>query len=222
MANRETLHGHVGPEKVTLKIQMRDRRLTRSEALEEYLVYQIRLYEYLHCFQIIQDMVEDKYKPESSLGHGSTEFLGTLRNTSYGLFASLMDAQNMALDVFDVWVVLYPGKEARIIEVWKKVEPYIQLIRDFRNDVAFHANKNLRRYFETRRLFKEKRKEVIAAMQEFWGLAAELIREQDKALPNFRNEIEPFLKKAVPGASGEEIERLKDFFIQNKSASKVK
>jgi len=199
-----------------LKIQMRDRRLTRPEALEEYLVYQIRLYEYLHCFQIMLDIMDGKYKPESSLGHGPTEFIGTLRNTSTGLFASLMDPQNMALDVFDVWIVLYPEKEARIIEVWKKVEPHIQLIRDFRNDVAFHANKNLRRYFETRRLFNAKRKEVVVAMQEFWGLAAELIKEQDKALPKFRDEIEPFLKKAFPEASGENIERLKDYFIQNK------
>jgi hypothetical protein len=85
-----------------------------------------------------------------------------------------MDPQNMALDVFDVWVVLYPDREARIIEVWKKIEPHIQLIRDFRNDIAFHANKNLRRYVETRRLFNAKREEIIAAMQEFWGLAAEL------------------------------------------------
>jgi len=129
---------------------MRDRRLTRAEAIEEYLVYQIRLYEYLHTFKIVLDIKDAKYKPETPLGHGSDEFLGTLRSLSYGLFASLMDPQNMALDVFDVWVVLYPEKEKRIIDTWKKIEPHIQLIRDFRNDVAFHANKNLRRYFETR------------------------------------------------------------------------
>ena len=32
---------------------MRDRRLNRAEAVEEYLVYQIRLYEYLHSFQMV-------------------------------------------------------------------------------------------------------------------------------------------------------------------------
>lgn len=201
---------------------MRDRRLTRAEALEEYLVYQIRLYEYLHTFQIVLDINDGKYKPESMLGHGSAEFLDTLRSASYGLFASLMDPQNMALDVFDVWVVLYPDREARIIEVWKKIEPHIQLIRDFRNDVAFHANKNLRRYVETRRLFNAKREEIIAAMQEFWGLAAELIKEQDKALPKFREEIEPFLKKALPEAKSEEIEKLKDYFIQNRRTAESK
>src|SRR6266403_4518023 len=114
-----------------------------------------------------------------------------------------------SFDVFDVWVVLYPEKEAKIGDIWKKVEPYIQIIRDFRNDVAFHANKNLRRYLKTRGSFYEKRVEIIAAMQEFWGLAAELIKEQDKVLPNFRAEIEPFLKKALPEANSGEIEKLK-------------
>src|SRR5229473_4388584 len=136
---------------------MRDRKLTRTEALEEYLVYLIRLYEYIHTFKVVLDIEDGKYKPEPLLGHGPDEFQGTLRSLSYGLFASLMDAQKMALDVFDVWVVLYPKDEERIVATWKKIEPYIQLIRDFRNDVAFHANKNPRRYFDTRRLFREKR-----------------------------------------------------------------
>ncbi len=192
---------------------MRDRRLTRAEALEEYLVYQIRLYEYLHCFQIARDIKDGKYKPESSFGHGPAEFLDTLRTTSYGLFASLMDKHNKALNVFHAWVVLYPKSETRIVEVWKKIEPHVELIRKFRNDVAFHANKNLRRYLKTRGSFYEKRVEIIAAMQEFWGQAAELIKEQDKVLPNFRAEIEPFLKKALPEANSGEIEKLKDYFI---------
>jgi hypothetical protein len=195
---------------------MRDRKLTRAEAVEEYLVYQIRLFDYLHCFQAALDIKDGKYKPESVLGHGPVEFASTFCNLSLGLFASLMDPQNMALDVFDVWVVLYPEKEAKIIEVWKEIEPHIQLVRDFRNDVAFHANKNLRRYLETRGSFFDKRAKVMVAMQVFWGLAAELIKDQHKALPDFDNEIDPILKKAVPGASREQIDNLKSVFIQNK------
>lgn len=198
---------------------MRNRKLTRAEALEEYLVYQLRLFDYLHCFRAALDIKDGKYKPEADLGHGPNEFASTFRNLSFGLFSSLMDPQNMALDVFDVWVVLYPDKEKKIIEVWKKVEPCIQLIRDFRNDVAFHANKNLRRYLETRGTFFEKRSEIMPVMQEFWGLAAELMKEQDKALPEFANEIEPILKKAAPGATPEKLSILKSIFVQNQPSS---
>ena len=59
-------------------------------------------------------------------------------------------------------------------------------------------------------------------MQEFWSLAAELIQKQDQALPNFRDEIEPPLKKAFPGANGEDIEKLKNYFIPNKQTAKSK
>jgi hypothetical protein len=81
--------------------------------------------------------------------------------------------------------------------------------------VAFHVNKNLRRYFDTRRRFQENGKEIISAMQAFWDLAAELTRNQAKALPDFRNEIDPILRTAQPNLSPEQLEKLKDFFIQN-------
>jgi hypothetical protein len=88
-------------------------------------------------------------------------------------------------------------------------------VRDYRNDVAFHANKDLCRYFDTRSRFRGKKKEVIAAMQDFWGLAAELMKLQPTALPEFRQEIEPALKKALPHLDESELEKLKDYFIQN-------
>jgi hypothetical protein len=197
---------------------MTQKKLDRPKALEAYLVYQIRLYEYLHCIQIFEDIKDGKYKPESRFGHGPTELSETLRTMIYGLFASLMDKQKKALDVFDVWVVLYPKREIKIIEVRKKIEPHIQLIRRFRNDVACHANKNLREYVGTRRLIDRERNEINAAMQDFCGLAAQLITEQDEAFPDFRTAIDPHLRKAVPDASDGDIERLKDFFIQNKPA----
>jgi hypothetical protein len=130
-----------------------------------------------------------------------------------GLFASLMDKDYRAINVFDVWVELFPEKEQRIRELWKKIEPHIGFIRQFRGDVAFHANKNLAQYLETRGSLRAKRADVLTAMQEFWALAAELMREQDKALPKLSADIEPVLKKAVPSASPEEIERLRSFFI---------
>jgi hypothetical protein len=193
---------------------MRERQgLTRDQALEEYLVYQIGLFEYLQLFQIASEIVDGKYQPENTLGHGPEQFVRTLFNLSIGLFASLMDKDNRAINVFDVWVVLYPEKKQRIVEVWKKIEPHMYLIRRFRNDVAFHATKDLVRYLETRELFQAKKAEVLPAMQEFFDLAAELMKEQQKALPKFPDEIDPILKKARPSASLKEIAGLKSFFI---------
>src|SRR5690349_3164436 len=101
---------------------MRDRKLSRAEAMEEYLIYQIRLYEYLHMFQIALDIKDGKYNPENPMGHKNEDFVGTVRNACYGLFASLMDQDNHALDVFDVWRALFPEKEDAVVATWKRVE----------------------------------------------------------------------------------------------------
>ena len=123
-----------------------------------------------------------------------------------------MDKHGEALNVFDVWKILYPEKVQRIDEVWKKVEPHIKLIRQFRDNVAFHACKNLRRYFETYISFY-KNKKTAATMREFGRLAAELLKEEHKALPDFSNEIDPILKKTVRSAGRGGIDGLKSIFL---------
>jgi hypothetical protein len=192
---------------------MRQRRLSREEALQEYLIYQIQVYKYFHMFQITMDIVDGRYKPQSSCGHN---FRDTVRDSCTGLFASLMDAQNSALNIFDVWLALFHDKEKKIIETWRKIEPHVELVRRYRNDIVCHANKDLRRYIETLREFSRKKQEIIKAMQEFLDLAAELIRSQPTALPNFRADLDPILRKTSPELGPEQVERLKDYFIQNK------
>ena len=192
---------------------MRDRKLGREEALGEYIVYRLRTYEFLHIFQVVMDIIAGTYKPQNALGHDPHEFVGSLRTATVGLFASFVDAQANALDVFDVWRVLFPEKEARIVETWKKVEPVMQTIRDYRNDVAFHANKNLRRYFDTRSRFLEQKQEIVAAMQDFFGLAAELLKAEETALPDFRSEVEATLKESLPRLGEDGLKKLTAYFV---------
>lgn len=105
---------------------MRNRRLSQDEAYEEYLVYQIRLFEYSEMFQIELDICEGRYEP-TILGHGRAEFATTVRNYLTGIFASLMDRQGGALNVFAVWVELYPeDQKAEIVRVWKAIEPNVR------------------------------------------------------------------------------------------------
>jgi hypothetical protein len=47
------------------------------------------------------------------------------------------------------------------------------------------------------------------------------MREQSKALPDFADDIDPILQKAVPGASREQIDRLKSIFIHNKMTTEA-
>lgn len=124
-----------------------------------------------------------------------------------------MDRHQAALNVFEVWLVLFPGKRDKINKTRAKIQPHVGLIRDYRNVIVCHANKSLRRYVETVWKFQGKSKEVVTAMQEFGHLAAELRRDEPTALPTLRTEINPILRAKFPDQSDEQIEGLKSYFL---------
>jgi len=187
---------------------MRGRKLSGKEALAEYLVYRSRTCEYLQMFQILLDLKEKKYAPENQFSRTPA---ATVQNMLVGIFASLMDTNKQALNVFDLWVALYPNEKIRIEETWKKIEPYTGLVRDFRNNVSFHASKNLSGYVKSLRAYEGNEKAIAFAMKEFGQLARDLFRKEHEALPNLREDAGPILKEA--GLSESEIERLKDYFL---------
>ncbi|MGH9351519.1 MAG: hypothetical protein ACRD18_08095 [Terriglobia bacterium] len=191
---------------------MPTRNLTREQALEEYLIYRIRLRELLDMGQVLRDIKECRYAPHRR-ARGSEEFSDTVGHALMGLFASLLDPQSHALDAFDVWLVLFPRKKGKINKTWKEVKPHVQLIRDYRNDIACHANKSLRRYGQTLVKFQDGRSGIVKAMQAVIDLAAELRRDEPTAIPKLRSEIEPILKKCCPTLSAQQIEGLKDYFL---------
>ncbi len=172
-------------------------KLSREEALEEYIVYRKRLRELLDLAQIARDIKEGKYQPRDLRGRGPDRFSHAVGNALVGLFASLIDPQEHALNVFDVWVVLFPEKKDRITETWKTVEPHVQLIRDYRNDIVCHANKNLRRQAQTYLNYHKHFRQIVEAMQKVSHLAAELLRDEPSALPKLRSEMEAILDQAL-------------------------
>ncbi len=193
---------------------MRERNLSRPEALEEYLVYRRRLRELLDIVQIARDIKTRKYKPRDFLGRGPKRFSDTVADAIIGLFASLMDPQDHALNVFDVWLFLFPERRDRITNTWRRVKPHVQLVRRYRNDVVCHANKNVHRYIETRLRLNENLAQIHDAMQAVIGLAAELRRDEPVVLPNLREEVDPILGRMFPELGKEQITGLKDYFLQ--------
>jgi hypothetical protein len=205
--------------------KLRNRRLSRDEALEEYLVYRKRVRELLDMAQISKDIGDKRYRPQDLLGRGPERFRLAVANALMGLFASLLYPQSHALNVFDVWLALFPAKTARINQTWDAVRPHVQLIRDYRNDIACHANKNIRRHAETYLNHHRHFDEIVGAMQAVSQLAAELLRDEATALPNLRSEAEAILDKTLApllrdmGQSGKPVVfgSLKDYFLQREA-----
>jgi hypothetical protein len=200
---------------------MRHRNLSRDEALEEYLIYRKRVRELLDMRQISRDITGGKYKPRDFLGRGPERFSHAVGNAIMALFASLLDPQNHALNVFDVWLALFPARRDKINHTWGLVKPHIQLIRNYRNDIASHANKSIRRQAETYLNHHKYLDEVVRAMQNVSQLAADLMRDEPTALPNLRAETEPIIERALaplvgnlgPSPQPEVLEALKTYFF---------
>ena len=207
---------------------MRHRNLSRDEALEEYLIYRKRVRELLDMTQISRDIRGGKYEPRDFLGRGPARFSHAVGSAIMGLFASLLDPQKAALNVFDVWLALFPERKDKINHTWELVKPHIQLIRNYRNDIACHANKSIRRQAATYLNHHKYLGEVVKAMRNVSQLAADLMRDEATALPNLRAEIEPIMNRALaplvrnlgPSQQPEVLEALKTYFFQEEPKPK--
>lgn len=189
---------------------MANRKLNSDEAFEAYLVYYLRVREYLQMFQILLDIQEHRYCPVSS---GPESPATTVLTYVTGIFASLMDKARKALNVFDVWEALYPSDlQAEIVDVRKAIEPAVRIIKNYRDNVAFHANMNLKQYIQAMRDFRDQRINVVPAMQKFLDLAIKLFTEQGR-IPDYGSRLERVLKNISPDAGPEKIQRLKEYFI---------
>jgi hypothetical protein len=193
---------------------MRGRKLSQAEALEEYALYRIRLFEYLHVFQVLIDIIDGAYCPKDAMGHGTKEYIATLKDSATGLFVSLMDNDKRAINVFDVWLALFPQYEERIRAVWGEIEPLEDLLRAYRNKVVYHVENDIVSYLKTRAELHEKRMEVARAMQGFVGLARDL--SDPGPLPHFREEFDAILRRGFPDVRDEIIEKLKDYIVDGK------
>jgi hypothetical protein len=189
-----------------------NRKLKSDEAFEAYLVYQVRVMEFFQIFQILLDIQNGTYCPERQ---GPEPPATTVLTYVTGIFVSLVDTQKQALNVFDVWQALYPPHlQAEIIGVRKAIDPTLNIIRDYRNNVAFHANMKLKEYVKAMQDFRNHRGNVVAAIQEFLSLAEKLMKEQGR-IPDYESRLDSALRSISPNASPEKLQTLKEYFIHS-------
>lgn len=187
---------------------MQKRRRTFEEAIDEYLVFQLRLSEFIHLFQIA---IDEKRAPRTKVSLPYDDVFGTLQSAAGGWFVSLLDKNSSALNIIDVWLVLFPRREAEIRELWDNIAPHVKLLREYRDNVVFHSNKSLKRQFEVRKKFADNRPGITKTFQQFVKLAARLIGEQSE-IPNFNEAVKQRLRFALPGADVDELSKL---FVMN-------
>lgn len=152
------------------------RHLSKRD-LQEYRVYRIRLEQFLHLFLLYLDIKASGEIPRNELGHGPKEFASTLQVAVLGWLASLVDQHPSAINVFKLWVRVFPDRVPEIEAVRTAIQPHLDTLKLFRDEVAFHGNKSFER--QCRVYEAVTTPELSQATYRFLELCISIMREEN-------------------------------------------
>jgi|SRR6516162_5551247 hypothetical protein len=161
--------------------------LTDKE-IGDYLTYRFKLNELIHLHFLFHAL-NDGNCGESINGIPKDQVLMSVRTAAVAWFATMMDTHRDGLDIFKLWLKMYPQYQNRINLYHSLVDPHLKLIRTFRNRTAFHAQSGFVDFFEPRVRFQEKAKDIARGVQKFLDLAKFLIKRERQCEPNFYSRI---------------------------------
>jgi hypothetical protein len=148
--------------------------------------------ELLHFYLLHADLRESGHTPQNDLGHDGQMFAGSLRTVLISWLATIVDQTRDGMNVFDLWRRLFPKHKKEIDRVWKQFEPQMELIKNFRDRVGFHADTPFK-FFEARDNIRGPNPKLEEAMQSFLNLQILMFRHEDEELPGFVSAAEELL-----------------------------
>ena len=167
----------------------------RKSALRRYLVFRVKAMEMMDLNVLHQAATSDKLEIPSPGGRVTKDFADSLRAPLLGWFALVIDKQG--LDVMQLWGELFPKHSNEIEATWARMQPALEMVREFRDRAGFHADKP-RPFFLARHQVIANQGIVATALEEFWKLFATLLEAEAGELPDLEREVDEFLD-AVEG-----------------------
>ncbi len=148
-----------------------------------YLVYRVKLNELIH----LNFLFDDLNRKESVSGLDAKVVAETLRTAVIAWFCTIVDKRG--LNIFDLWIRIYPQYQKRIRLVRLAIYPHVQLIRAFRDKAAFHAERNFSDFLKPRLELLKETKPIVKALQHFLKLAEFLMRREEVAIPRLSSRL---------------------------------
>src|ERR1035441_2798641 len=145
-----------------------------DEDFQEYAVYRLRLRELLHLFLLYREVDRGTAQFADFPGADFKALADTLHTAAFGWLASLVDPHRSALNVFPLWLRLFPSRAVEIEEVQISFAPCTKALRAFRGMVAFHGNKSLAQQLKAYQALRNNT--FSAPTQQFLDLAKALGR----------------------------------------------
>ncbi len=163
----------------------------RKDALRRYLVFRLKLIEIFHFAQLWSALTEEQFVPENVMGHSGRDYAASARTAMLAWFCTVVDQSTGGLNIFNVWRELFPKHRKEIERLWKEIEPHWDILRNFRDKCAFHAD-TPRNYFLAKQRMLDN-PQVARAVQHFLDLTKFFVNKEDEELPDFVPEVESCL-----------------------------
>lgn len=145
----------------------------------------------MHLHIIWFGLKKGDLNPQNDLEHTPEDIAVTLRAVTLSWFSTLVDRGD-GLNIFEVWLVLFPKHAKRINAVRQEMSPSLNVLREFRDKVGFHGDKP-RDYFRARLTAIRERDSLVNGIQEFLELANFLLRKESNELPEFIGHAETLI-----------------------------
>jgi hypothetical protein len=178
-----------------------NRKLTREQALREYPMYKVRLFEFHNYSNVFFDILEGHYVPLNLI-----DTKNIIRNVLLGLFYSLFDSNPQAINVFDIWIALHPILKDEIVAVRNQIELLAKVIKKYRGALTFHMTNDPAEFASGWETFWDKKfNEDFTEAQRVFLVLNKKLAEMESSI-EFRDEIKKVLEqdatllRPVPGA----------------------
>ncbi len=169
---------------------MRNRTLTREQALREYPMYKIRYFEFHNFSNVFVDICEGSFTPINPV-----DTKDIMRSVMLGLFYSLLDSNPNAINVFNVWIALHPTLKDEILAVWHQMEPLVKVFQKYRGALTFHMTNDPADFAKGWEAFWDQTQiEAFAEAQRVFLVLNKKLAEMESSV-EFREEIRTVLGK---------------------------
>lgn len=161
----------------------------RKSALRRYIVFRVKVMEFLDMASLHQGLITGNVKPYPQF-RSAKDMAGSLRTVLVSWLSLFVDKNGM--NVIELWKEIYPHHAKRVQDSWAKMEPTWPILRDFRNRAGFHADKPFR-FFGARHVLRKDIKKVEAAMVEFENLFKFFLKAEETELPVLEQALDSLL-----------------------------
>ena len=168
------------------------KKLTRTEAIEEYVVFRIRAEEIialdylLHGFKIGPIPFPENAPVSKKL------VVDTVRTCFFAWFASLTDRHEKSVYPFNCLLALFEHRRAQIISVQNVLEACHSKLHEFRNNVGPHVRSSVAAHIKARRQLQNRDNfnDLMSAIGGFRRLLKTLKAEEAVMIPELAETLE--------------------------------